>query len=237
LIFNGRHVKILDPSYPQVITFNDDYVIVQTGADRVIVPKSTWEARAKLKKPEAVQKNVAKAFEIMSRTPSIADFGLATGFAQARQSPQLIAVAHLAMVVAPSDLRSFTFRPSGALRLAPPAAFLDEDYASRLEDSADSSKIKISRLALAVFITGERRGLADPYPRRQPDARPSEQSARGPDLLRTEVRFLGRPPNAVFVSRQFAPFMLFENGKFRRCPRWRPAAIKRVAAAILRLDG
>src|ERR1700730_5981383 len=40
----------MDPQKPPAIIVNDDSVIVVTGADRVIVPRMAWEAKARLKK-------------------------------------------------------------------------------------------------------------------------------------------------------------------------------------------
>jgi hypothetical protein len=67
-------------------------------------------------------------------------------------------------------------------------AFVSKDDAGRFEDGADNGEVEKPRLALAILISGDSRGVADAYPRCQPEARPSEQLTRGPDLLRREGR-------------------------------------------------
>jgi hypothetical protein len=71
------YVRILDPQTPPQITVNDDSVVIQTGSDRVIVPRSTWEAREKLAHPKAVQKHISRAFQVIREDVSVTDFGLA----------------------------------------------------------------------------------------------------------------------------------------------------------------
>ena len=69
------YTRILDrPSPPQIIV-NDESVIVVSGPDRVIIPRKTWDAKEKLPKPKAVEKHVAKAFEIIEDDQSVSDFG------------------------------------------------------------------------------------------------------------------------------------------------------------------
>ena len=69
------YTRILDrPSPPQIIV-NDKSVIVVSGPDRVIIPRKTWDAKEKLPKPKAVEKHVAKAFEIIEDDQSVSDFG------------------------------------------------------------------------------------------------------------------------------------------------------------------
>jgi hypothetical protein len=73
------YAHVLDPTAPPTIVVNDDSVVFQTGRDRVIIPRITWEAKAHLKKPELVERNIARAFEAMEEDPSVTDFGLARG--------------------------------------------------------------------------------------------------------------------------------------------------------------
>ena len=73
------YAHVLDPTAPPTIVVNDNSVVFQTGRDRVIIPRTTWEAKAHLKKPELVERNIAKAFEAMEEDPSVTNFGLARG--------------------------------------------------------------------------------------------------------------------------------------------------------------
>jgi hypothetical protein len=68
------YTRIDSQSTPQIIV-NDDSVIVVSGSDRVIIPRKTWDAKGQLPKPKAVEKHVAKAFEIIEDDPSVSDFG------------------------------------------------------------------------------------------------------------------------------------------------------------------
>jgi hypothetical protein len=68
---------LIQPS-PTIIV-NDDSVIYQMGRDRIIIPRAVWDAKERLKKPEIVERRIAKAFEVMEEDPSVSDFGLARG--------------------------------------------------------------------------------------------------------------------------------------------------------------
>ena len=82
------YAHYIDPEAPPTIIVNDDSVIVQTGRDRVIIPRAVWDAKERLKKPEIVERKIAKAFEVMEEDPSVSDFGLARGL----QEPEPIGV-------------------------------------------------------------------------------------------------------------------------------------------------
>ena len=73
------YAHVIDPTTPPTIVVNDNSVIVQNGRDRVIIPRAAWEAKAQLKKPEVVERNIARAFEAMEEDPNVTDFGLARG--------------------------------------------------------------------------------------------------------------------------------------------------------------
>lgn len=68
----------LDPQEPPKIIINDDSVVIQTGSDRIIVPRATWEAREKVKNQRAIETHVRKAFSVMEEDVSISDFGIAS---------------------------------------------------------------------------------------------------------------------------------------------------------------
>ncbi len=77
LLASFIYVRVLDPQGQAQIIINDDAVIIQNGADRVIVPRATWDARQALKKPKDIEKHIAKAFEVIEDDTSITEFGLA----------------------------------------------------------------------------------------------------------------------------------------------------------------
>lgn len=68
----------LDNQEPPKIIINDDSVVIQTGTDRVIVPRNTWEAREKVRNHCAIETHVRKAFSVMEEDSSISAFGLAS---------------------------------------------------------------------------------------------------------------------------------------------------------------
>jgi hypothetical protein len=71
------YTHVIDPTQPASIIVNDDNVIVHNGHDRVIIPRTVWDAKERLKKPDVVERKIAKAFEVMEEDPSVSDFGLA----------------------------------------------------------------------------------------------------------------------------------------------------------------
>jgi hypothetical protein len=68
----------IDPQEPPKIIINDDSVVIQTGTDRVIVPRATWEAREKIRNHSAIETHVRKAFSVMEEDASISNFGIAS---------------------------------------------------------------------------------------------------------------------------------------------------------------
>jgi hypothetical protein len=66
----------IDPAPPMQIIINDDSVVVQRGADRVIVPRNVWDAKERLPKPAEVQKHIARTFEVVREDPSVTEFGI-----------------------------------------------------------------------------------------------------------------------------------------------------------------
>jgi hypothetical protein len=127
------YVRILDPQQPPTIIINDDSVIVVTGTDRAIVPRTAWEAKARLKKPEAVAKSIAKAFEVMEDDPSISDFGLAAGM-QSYEPVGIIQRSEFAILARPIEPE------------------LDDDDSSHVSD--ERAKITVLKL---IFERGGRR--------------------------------------------------------------------------------
>ena len=59
----------------QIIVKDDSYVI-ERGADRIILSREVYEARAKLKSTDEIDKQISRAFEVLEDDPSISDFGI-----------------------------------------------------------------------------------------------------------------------------------------------------------------
>ena len=62
-----------------IVIVNDDSVIIESGNDRIIVPRDVHEARKKLKAPATVDHHISRAFSVLEADPSIESFGLAHG--------------------------------------------------------------------------------------------------------------------------------------------------------------
>ena len=68
----------LDPNKP-TITVNDDEVIVQTGRDRVVIPRSAYNAARTLPNRAKVAAQIAKTVEAVSEDPKVASLGILMG--------------------------------------------------------------------------------------------------------------------------------------------------------------
>ncbi len=64
------------PTVPQ-ITIGKDFVVIQSGNDRIVVPLATWKAKEKLSKPKLIDKHISKTFSVLQNDPSVTEFGLA----------------------------------------------------------------------------------------------------------------------------------------------------------------
>ncbi|MFZ1726706.1 MAG: hypothetical protein WBO29_11040 [Albidovulum sp.] len=71
--------KVINPDQPPQIIVNDYSVIIEHGADRIIVPRDAYEAKKKVEASPAVNRHIAKAMEVMENDPSVESFGIATG--------------------------------------------------------------------------------------------------------------------------------------------------------------
>jgi hypothetical protein len=58
------------------ITITDNEVIIQNGADRIIVPRNMHDATQKLTNSRLIEKHVGRAFSAMEEDPSVTDFGI-----------------------------------------------------------------------------------------------------------------------------------------------------------------
>ena len=58
------------------ITVSDDLVVIQSGADRIIVPRPIWNAKESLTSPRQPERHIGRAFAVMEDDPSITNFGL-----------------------------------------------------------------------------------------------------------------------------------------------------------------
>ena len=68
----------LNPQDPTQIIVNDDFVIITSGSDRVIIPRATWEAKETIKNPRAVEHHIGTAFSVLAEDPSVSNFGIAS---------------------------------------------------------------------------------------------------------------------------------------------------------------
>lgn len=71
--------KVLNPEGPPKIIINDDSVIIEHGADRIVVPREAYEAKKKVEASPAVNRHIAKAMEVLENDPSVESFGIARG--------------------------------------------------------------------------------------------------------------------------------------------------------------
>ena len=59
------------------IIINDDSYVVQHGSDRIILPKACREAQQRITDRKAVEKHIAKTFQVLQEDSSVTDFGFA----------------------------------------------------------------------------------------------------------------------------------------------------------------
>ena len=59
----------------QVIT-QDDSVIVQHGADRVIIPRMVFDAKKRLSNPAEIDRHISRGFDVLEEDPSVTDLGI-----------------------------------------------------------------------------------------------------------------------------------------------------------------
>ncbi|QQR37917.1 hypothetical protein [Devosia rhizoryzae] len=69
--------KVIDPDTPPVITVNSDYVIIEHGSDRIIVPKEAFDHKAEVERSPAVNRHVSKTMEVLEHDPSVTSLGIA----------------------------------------------------------------------------------------------------------------------------------------------------------------
>lgn len=70
--------RILAPA-PFDIKVNESTVVITHGDDRIIIPRTVYDATQKLAEPRQVEHHIARAFNVMENDPSVTDFGLAAG--------------------------------------------------------------------------------------------------------------------------------------------------------------
>lgn len=58
------------------IVVSDDLVVIESGHDRIIIPKRTWEAKEKLPAPQRAERHISRAFAAMEDDPSVTNFGI-----------------------------------------------------------------------------------------------------------------------------------------------------------------
>jgi hypothetical protein len=78
----------LDPSKP-TITVNADEVIVQTGRDRVIIPRAAYNSAQALPNKAKVASQIAKTVEAVANDPKVASLGILTSAGDA-EAPALL---------------------------------------------------------------------------------------------------------------------------------------------------
>ena len=72
-----KAIKPIIGSPEPTIIINDGSVVVQSGSDRIIVPRNVYEAKSKLKSLQAVDRHISKAFSALEADSSVSNFGLA----------------------------------------------------------------------------------------------------------------------------------------------------------------
>jgi hypothetical protein len=58
------------------IVVSDDLVVIESGADRIIIPRKIWDAKEKLPNRQQAERHIGRAFAVMEDDPSITNFGL-----------------------------------------------------------------------------------------------------------------------------------------------------------------
>lgn len=62
-------------SEPKIVV-SDDLVVIESGADRIIIPKNVAEAMERLPNRVQAERHIGRAFAAMEDDPSITEFGL-----------------------------------------------------------------------------------------------------------------------------------------------------------------
>ena len=89
---------------PQVVTMDENQVVVSHGDDKVIMKRSVWDATSSLKNSAAVKKHISKAFEVMAADPFVTGFGIAhrmhvnepVGLISREKFSEIASIEHLA---------------------------------------------------------------------------------------------------------------------------------------------
>jgi hypothetical protein len=76
IFYESAIKKYVNPDQPINVEVTDKMVVVQRGAERIIVPRVTWEATQNLKKPADVDKQVAHVFGSLHADPAVTEFGV-----------------------------------------------------------------------------------------------------------------------------------------------------------------
>lgn len=79
--------KVISPDDPPTIIVQTDAVVIEYGADRIIVPKDVFEAKAKVERDPTVNKHIAKAMEVLDADPAVTSLGITTEL----RDPDLVA--------------------------------------------------------------------------------------------------------------------------------------------------
>lgn len=58
------------------IMVSDDLVVIQSGADKIIIPRQVWNAKESLTDQKQAERHIGRAFAVMEDDPSITNFGL-----------------------------------------------------------------------------------------------------------------------------------------------------------------
>lgn len=76
VIYDKAVQPLMGPPVAPTIIVSDDSVIVSYGVDRIIVPRSVYDAKQTLLQPQQINRHVSKAFSVLEDDPSVTDFGL-----------------------------------------------------------------------------------------------------------------------------------------------------------------
>jgi hypothetical protein len=74
LLTNYIYAK-LNPTTQPTIIVNDDSYIIQSGNDRIILPKECAEAQKRISDHKAIDKHITRTFEVLNEDSSVTDFG------------------------------------------------------------------------------------------------------------------------------------------------------------------
>jgi hypothetical protein len=74
-VLSGIIVDMAMTSHDTII-INDSEVIIERGSDKIIVPRTVYDARQKLTDQRRVENHISRAFGVMENDPSVTDFGI-----------------------------------------------------------------------------------------------------------------------------------------------------------------